>query len=81
MLVAVAGLLFCACRGNDASSPAETTAVRSRETSRRIDAIAEGALRDGPVAGLSIAVFLGSEPFLVKGYGFSDVEAQMSGRH
>jgi len=75
MLVVAAGLLLSACRGNDATSPAGTPGPDPQTLNARIDSIAETALRDGPVAGLSIAIFRGSEPVLVKGYGFSDVEA------
>jgi CubicO group peptidase (beta-lactamase class C family) len=77
MLVVAAGVLLCACRGDDASSLAESAATSDlQRLGERIDAIAEAALRDGPVAGLSIAVFRGYEPVLAKGYGFSDVEAR-----
>ncbi|MFO0983430.1 MAG: serine hydrolase domain-containing protein [Planctomycetota bacterium] len=40
----------------------------------RIDQLAEAALRDGPVAGLSIAVGRGSETIFASGYGYADVE-------
>jgi D-alanyl-D-alanine carboxypeptidase len=75
MLVVAVGLFLMACRGNGDSSLAETAAVPDpQRLGERIDAIAETALRDGPVAGLSIAIFRGSEPVFAKGYGFADVE-------
>jgi CubicO group peptidase (beta-lactamase class C family) len=40
-----------------------------------VDALAADALRRGPVAGLSIAVFEHGRPVLAKGYGFADLEA------
>jgi len=40
-----------------------------------VDALAVDALRRGPIAGLSIAVFEHGEPVLAKGYGSADLEA------
>ncbi len=39
-----------------------------------IDAIAQQALKDGPIAGLSVAVAKGSDIILAKGYGYADLE-------
>ena len=70
VLVAAAGLLLVACRGNLASvQDTEPLAVR-------LDRIAEAALENGPVAGLSIAVFSGGEPVFANGYGSADLAAQ-----
>jgi CubicO group peptidase (beta-lactamase class C family) len=40
-----------------------------------VDAMAQDALRHGPIAGLSIAVFERGTTVLAKGYGLADVEA------
>ena len=40
----------------------------------RIDSLAAAALRNGPVAGLSIAVVKGRDTVVMKGYGFADLE-------
>ena len=40
-----------------------------------VDALASEALRNGPIAGFSIAVFERGKPVLATGYGFADVEA------
>ena len=74
ILVAVAGL-GQACRGDDAIPPLETAVLDPESLTARIDSIAHQALSDGPVAGLSIAVFRGSEAVFTKGYGFADFEA------
>ncbi len=39
-----------------------------------IDAIAEAALKDGPLAGLSIGVAQGAEILVAKGYGYANLE-------
>ena len=72
VLVVAAVLLLAACRGNDvAVQDTEPLAVR-------IDRIAEAALEDGPVAGLSIAVFRGEEPLFANGYGSADLATQQA---
>jgi D-alanyl-D-alanine carboxypeptidase len=43
-----------------------------------IDDIATAALKDGPVAGMSIAVTLGKQTILLKGYGQSNLELETS---
>ena len=40
----------------------------------QIDSLATAALRNGPVAGLSIAVVKGRDTIVMKGYGLADVE-------
>ena len=40
-----------------------------------VDVVASEALRNGPIAGFSIAVFERGKPVLATGYGFADVEA------
>ena len=42
-----------------------------------VDALAAETLEQGPVAGMSIAVFKRGLPVLAKGYGFSDLEAKV----
>lgn len=77
ILVATAAVLLGACRGDGApAQPAADPRLEPETLAAAIDSIAEGALRDGPVAGLSIAVFRGSEPLFAKGYGLSDVAAR-----
>lgn len=58
-----------------------TTAHRSRAQApararlvMQIDSLATAALRNGPVAGLSIAVVKGRDTIVMKGYGLADVE-------
>src|SRR5262245_27849391 len=41
-----------------------------------VDDIAAEALKRGPIAGMSIAVFERGLPVLAKGYGYTDVEAK-----
>ena len=40
-----------------------------------VDALAADAMRQGPIAGLSIAVSQAGVPILAKGYGLADVES------
>jgi len=40
-----------------------------------VNALADEALRHGPIAGFSVAVFEHGKPVLATGYGFADVEA------
>jgi CubicO group peptidase (beta-lactamase class C family) len=40
----------------------------------RIDSLATAAIRNGPLAGLSIAVVKGRDTIVMKGYGFADLE-------
>jgi len=40
-----------------------------------VDVVASEALRNGPIAGFSIAVFERGKPVVATGYGFADVEA------
>src|SRR4051794_23680278 len=40
----------------------------------RIDSLATAAIRNGPVAGLAIAVVKGRDTIVMKGYGYADVE-------
>jgi len=41
---------------------------------KQIDSLATAAIRNGPVAGLSIAVVKGRDTIVMKGYGLADVE-------
>lgn len=43
----------------------------------RIDEIAESAISEGPIAGLSIAVLRGQDVIVSKGYGYADLEAKV----
>ena len=71
----MAGFAGSACHGSIPSSLGET-ATDAERLEQRVEAIAENALRHGPVAGLSIAVFRGPELVLAKGYGYADVDAR-----
>lgn len=51
-----------------AQAPSRATVVM------QIDSLATAALRNGPVAGLSIAVVKGRDTIVMKGYGLADVE-------
>src|SRR5437764_7103602 len=51
-----------------AQAPARATIVR------QIDSLATAALRNGPVAALSIAVVKGRDTLVMKGYGLADLE-------
>ena len=51
-----------------AQAPARATVVR------QIDSLATAALRNGPVAALSIAVVKGRDTLVMKGYGLADLE-------
>ena len=52
-----------------------TGAPQSRsDVSVAVDLMAEEALREGPIAGLSIAVIERGRPLVMKGYGFADLE-------
>jgi CubicO group peptidase (beta-lactamase class C family) len=55
------------------------TLAEAQKTSRgalvsQIDSLATAALRNGPVAGLSVAVVKGQDTLVMKGYGLADVE-------
>ena len=52
-----------------AARPADRTAL-----ARTVDSLAEAAIRNGPVAGLAIAVVRGRDTVVMKGYGKADVE-------
>ena len=54
-----------------AQAPSRATAVR------QIDSLATAALRNGPVAGLSIAVVKGRDTLVMKGYGSADLENEV----
>jgi CubicO group peptidase (beta-lactamase class C family) len=41
---------------------------------QRIDSLATAAIRNGPLAGLSIAVVKGRDTIVMKGYGYADLE-------
>ena len=51
-----------------AQAPARATVIR------QIDSLATAALRNGPVAALSIAVVKGRDTLVMKGYGLADLE-------
>lgn len=53
-------------------SPAQT--ISRAVLVQRIDSLATAALRNGPVAGLSIALVKGRDTIVMKGYGFADLE-------
>lgn len=39
-----------------------------------VDSIVQAAMREGPLAGVSVAITRGGEPILVRGYGHADLE-------
>lgn len=57
------------------SMQAQSTSPAALTTA--IDSIAQAALRDGPVAGMSIAVVRNGKILVSKGYGFADIENQV----
>ena len=54
--------------------PAESQAPSRATLVSQIDSLATAALRNGPVAGMSVAVVKGRDTLVMKGYGFADVE-------
>jgi len=70
-VVILAVALPAARAASVAPNPGE---LKKAELIAAIDAIAEAALQDGPLAGLSIGVAQGSEILLAKGYGFAHLE-------
>lgn len=68
-----AGLIFAAAPVNTAAQSA-TPAVTDPDVAAFTDSVAAAALRNGPVAGLSIAVLRGSDTLVFKGYGYADLE-------
>lgn len=60
--------------GNPFPQPGTEADPPTARLEQRVDTIAEAALRDGPVAGLSIAIFRNSREILASGYGFSDLD-------
>src|SRR3982751_91796 len=57
-----------------------TTSAQASSRARlvaRIDSIANAAVKNGPVAGLSVAVVKGRDTIVQKGYGFADVENEV----
>jgi D-alanyl-D-alanine carboxypeptidase len=66
-----------AATATPASSPTPRTLVRDHLAfTSAVEALATSALKEGPIAGLSIAVFERGLPVLAKGYGFADLEAK-----
>ena len=53
------------------------TEAQPHRLSTRIDAIAQAALVDGPIAGMSVAVVKDGEVVHARGYGFADVENEV----
>lgn len=45
---------------------------------RAVDSLAQAALRGGPIAGMSVALVRGSNVLLAKGYGFADLENEVT---
>ena len=58
-----------------ASSPSPAPTPDDSAFVAAVDALAQGALEEGRMAGLSIAVYRGDRPVLAKGYGHADREA------
>ena len=53
---------------------ADAQTVSRAQLPARIDSLALAAIRNGPVAALSIAVVKGRDTIVMKGYGFADLE-------
>ena len=56
------------------SGAAEAQRPSRAALQRTVDSLATTALKDGPVAGMSVAVVRGRDTIVMKGYGFADVE-------
>ncbi len=78
-----AAVWFSRCAGGAATElvPIESPSPSASPSPDRsafiaaVDALAAEALRRGPIAGLSIAVFEHGQPIVAAGYGFADVAA------
>lgn len=66
--VVAATVLFTVATQVEAQKPSRATLVS------QIDSLATAALRNGPVAGLSVAVVKGRDTLVMKGFGFADLE-------
>jgi len=66
--VAALAVLAAACSGGEGPKDA---------VADRIDEIAESAISEGPIAGLSIAVVRGQDVVVSKGYGYADLDAKL----
>jgi CubicO group peptidase (beta-lactamase class C family) len=75
--VASFAALAVACSGEKGRVGEEPGASSAEATVARIDAIAQAALADGPLAGLSIAVVRGNDVIVSKGYGYADLAARL----
>ena len=70
-------LALLTCLFLSAVTPGTTSAqdrLWGAELVSRIDSLAEAALVDGPIAGLTIGVKRGADILLVRGYGHADIE-------
>jgi CubicO group peptidase (beta-lactamase class C family) len=72
--------LAAACSGEKDGVDAEPRAAGPDAAVARIDEIAEAALAEGPLAGLSIAVVRGNDVIVSKGYGYADLAADLRRR-
>lgn len=72
-------VVFIGCGGEQghATDEAGDAPAPSHVLTARIDSIAQAALADGPVAGLSIAVMQDGDVLHAQGYGFADLENQV----
>jgi len=57
-----------------AVSSAHAQNATRAQLAQRIDSLATAAIRNGPVAGLSVAVVKGRDTIVMKGYGYADLE-------
>ena len=74
---AALALSVLAAHGAAVAQPARGTTVSRDVIARATDSLANAAIRNGPVAGLSIAVVRGRDTVVMKGYGFADLESEV----
>jgi len=74
-LIPVCILFIVACPASDQTSG---TLAEADTLVEAIDAIVMEALEDGPTAAISVAVALGPEIVVAKGYGYADVENEVA---
>jgi D-alanyl-D-alanine carboxypeptidase len=72
--VAISATAVALLSGQALAQDAGRTAADRPRVVRTIDSLATAALRDGPIAGLSVAVVRGSDTLVMKGYGYADLE-------
>ena len=74
--ISLASLLALSLIGMPAAAAAQRPSRAVLQ--RTVDSLAARALKDGPVAGMSVAVVRGKDTVVMKGYGLADVENDVS---